>query len=86
MIKDLTAVTVVLIIAVAILLYTWTDRRRKTRRTDLRNAHVQRELADSALREIRNELTLQDQANRTDLYAFHVILNSYDVEKDKLAK
>jgi hypothetical protein len=77
MIKDLTAVTVVLIIVVGVLLYVWTDRRRKTRRHDLVDARSRKDLAERALDSIKRELVLQDQAGRTDLYPIHMILDQY---------
>lgn len=85
MIKDLTAVTVVLILTLGALLYVWTDRRRRTRRTDLQGARDRQKLAEQTLKEIRAELTLQDQAGKTELYPLHVILNSYEIKLDSLA-
>jgi type II secretory pathway pseudopilin PulG len=50
---------IVLIIGLVFLLYVWTDRRRKVRAAELREARGQRDQAIAALQEVKKEVEAQ---------------------------
>lgn len=79
MIKDLTGVTIVLILVLGGLLYTWTDRRRKTRRADLKETHDKLGRAVKALNDIRYELQVQSLAGTSDTSQIQRIILDYDL-------
>lgn len=86
MIKDLGGVTIVLILVLGALLWTWTDRRRKTRRADLADAHKELERAQKALAEIRYELQLQSLAGTSDTTQIQQIMLDYDLPANTTTK
>lgn len=80
--RGLALVAIVAILAVAVLLYVWTDRRRVARRAELRHARKGWERAEVALVRLDKEVRLQEQAGIVDLAPIRLIIDTHDSTKE----